>query len=198
MGEVEAVVAAMDPTGEAETSLVRGLREGAAEAHAALYERFAAGLHRYAVTRLHGDAQTAEDLVVDALAAAARDIRRFNPKRASFSAWVYGIARRRVLLELRLQARQKSVPRSMQVPLTEAPGGADAAARAAERLEARRQVEALFGALSEAEMEVLILASVRELSVREIARIVDRSEPAVHSLLHRARQKARERLERDG
>jgi DNA-directed RNA polymerase specialized sigma24 family protein len=41
---------------------------------------------------------------------------------------------------------------------------------------------------------VLVLSSIEELSVKEIGRVVGRSERAVHSLLHRAKAKARERL----
>ncbi len=51
--------------------------------------------------------------------------------------------------------------------------------------------------LSEAEMEALTLHYAHDFSEREISRIVGRSERAVHSLLHRAKQKARERLVRD-
>jgi DNA-directed RNA polymerase specialized sigma24 family protein len=46
-------------------------------------------------------------------------------------------------------------------------------------------------------MEVLVLQCVDELSVKDISHVVRRSERAVHSLLYRARQKARERLVQD-
>ncbi len=62
------------------------------------------------------------------------------------------------------------------------------------RLEARRKVAALRSLLSEAEMEVLVLSCVEELSAREIGQVIGRSERAVHSILHRAKAKARERL----
>ena len=52
--------------------------------------------------------------------------------------------------------------------------------------------------LSEAKLEVLLLFSVERLSEREIAQVVQRSERAVRSLLHQAKQKAREALSADG
>ncbi len=99
---------------------MRGPAGGRGEAQAELYDRFAPGLYRFAVVRLRGDVQTAEDVVIETLVAAVHDLRRFSPATGSFSAWLYGIARRRLLLELRRQARRKSVPREAQVPLAEA------------------------------------------------------------------------------
>ncbi len=58
-------------------------------------------------------------------------------------------------------------------------------------------MEMLVGVLSDLELEALILSGVQELSVREIGQILHRSEAAVHSLLHRAAEKARERWAQD-
>ena len=60
------------------------------------------------------------------------------------------------------------------------------------------QVALLAEALSPTEFEVLVLNCLSKLSAREIAHVIGRSERAVHSLLHRARMKARERLAQDG
>ena len=187
-------------TESADAALVQGLRARAPEACAALYDRFAGGVHRFAVTRLRGEAQLGEDVVVETMAEAVRDIRRFDPQRSSLSAWVYGIARRRVLQELRRQQRRKSVPPWAQVPLEtvwEASDGTDLERSVLSRLEAQRGVAALVAVLSHPELEALVLWSVEELSAREIGQVMGRSERAVHSILHRARTKARERLARD-
>jgi len=66
------------------------------------------------------------------------------------------------------------------------------------REEAERTMARLRGALSQPELEVLLLFSVERLSEREIAQVVGRSERAVHTLLQQARQKAREALGTDG
>jgi hypothetical protein len=50
-------------TEHAETALVRGLAARTPEACAALYDRFALGVHRYAVARLRGEVGLAEDSV---------------------------------------------------------------------------------------------------------------------------------------
>jgi len=179
-----------------EQRLVLGLREASPEAVRELCDRFGPKLHWYAAARLLGDAQTAEDVMVEALADAARNIRQFNSRRSTLSAWLYGITRRKLRGEMRRQRRMKSVPVSAQVPLeslSELPDQQDMAAR----LEAKQQVRALAQALGELEFEVLVLNCIDQLSAREIGRAVGRSERAIHSILHRARQKARERLMRD-
>ena len=63
--------------------------------------------------------------------------------------------------------------------------------------DAQRTMARLREILSQTELEVLLLFSVERLSAREIAHVVRRSERAVHSLLRRARAKARETLAAD-
>jgi len=192
---------AAEKTAAAEWSdsiLLSGIRQTRPEAYAALYDRFASGIYRFAAARLAGDAQTAEEIAVQTLVDAVRDIARFNPRRSSLSVWLYGIARRRIQSEFRRSRRLKSVPTGAQIPLEglpEMPTEEDLASVVVGRLEARRLVGTLAESLSGIELEVLTLQCIDQLSAREIGRIVGRSERAVHSLLHRARQKARERLE---
>ena len=191
-----AQVRTRDPAA-AEALLLAGLREHSPEACAELYDRFALRIHRFAATRLAGDVGTAEDVVVETMAWVVRDIRRFDPRRSTLAAWVYGIARRRVMLEIRRRKRLKSVPAEAQVSADEIgdlSGGVDVAEGTTARLEARTKVAALRRVLSQMEFDVLVLHCVEELSAREVAQVIGRSERAVHSILHRARKKARERL----
>ncbi len=109
------------------------------------------------------------------------------------------VAARKPSTQVLAVPEQESVPSQAQVSLEEDLRiyASDIAEQATARLEAQRKVEMIRQVLADIELEVLILSSVQELSVREIGHIVHRSEQAVHSLLHRARQKARERLEQD-
>ncbi len=182
---------------EADATLVRGLLAGSPEAHLELYERFAPRLQRFAAMRLPNTPESAEDIAVQTLLLAGRKIHQFNPRKGTFLSWLYGIARQEIIRELRLQSRRKSIPSSAQVPIgnaAEEQAGPPLDQVAAARIDAQRQLSSLSQALSEVEMEVLILSCIDELSLREIGRIIGRSERAVHSLMHRARQKARERL----
>ncbi len=185
---------------DSEMDLVQALRQGDGRSHAQLWHRFGAPLHGFASSRLGGDRGLADDIVVQTLAAAVQGIGRFNSRKSTLSAWVYGIARRHIQGELRRQRRRKSVPPSAQVPLeevSEAASEGDTATDVAARLDAQREVAGLARVLTDVEMEVLNLHYAHEFSEKEIAQIVGRSARAVHSILHRAKQKARERLVRD-
>jgi RNA polymerase sigma-70 factor (ECF subfamily) len=178
-------------------ALVRGLRETDPAACAELCRRFGPQIHRFATARLSGDGHLAEDIMLQTLVDAARRAKRFDARKTTFSAWLYGIARREIYRELRRQSRRKSVPASAQVPLEstrEMSNGEDLAGRSAARLDARRQVAGLAALLSRIEFDILVLNCVEQLSAREIGQIVGRSERAVHSILHRARTKARETI----
>ena len=181
--------------------LVQGLRGAAPEAVAQLCERFGPKLNRFAQACFVGDGPAAEDVTVIALLDAVRSIDRFDGRRSSFSAWLFGIARRKVHDELRRRRRRTSIPSSCQVSIeavAEIPADGDLAEMLSSRIAAQEQVASLAGVLSGMEFEVLMLSCADELSAPEIGRIVGRSKRAIHSILHRARKKARERLAHDG
>jgi len=184
-----------------EEAFIQRLRDGDRTALDEFWQRFGARLLGYAATRLGGDKDLAEDVSIQSLAAAIRSIRSFDPRRASLSAWMYGVARRIIDGELRSRRKRSAVPASATVPFDEAMG-CEATQHLEHdlpsRLEAQRQVRVLASALSPAEMEVLVLHFVDEFSVKEMAQITGRSWRGVDSLLHRAKQKARERLAQDG
>ena len=189
-------VAGADP----DAAIPLRLAEGAPEAAGELFQRFGPGLLSLAVSWFADDRQSAEDVMVQALAKATCSIRRFDPRRSTFATWLYGIARREIHNEFRQRRRMKSVPATAQMPLdsaTHLSSGQDVAAAVAARLDARRQVSELAAVLSRTEFDVLALSCIDQLSAREIGQVVGRSERAVHSLLHRARAKARERLVHD-
>jgi RNA polymerase sigma factor (sigma-70 family) len=179
-----------------DVALAQGLAEQSRDACRELYQRFAAPLNAFIVNHL-GDAEAAEEVLVETFVAAAHDIRRFDPRRATLSAWLYGIARRRIHNEMRRRYRRRSVPAEMLVSMEAVPehesmqnfvDTADA------RMDTQRKLASLAAVLSRLEMTILILSYGEEFSVREISQIVGRSERAVYSILHRARNKARERL----
>ena len=180
--------------------LLDGLRNGDAAAHAELCEQLGPRIHRYIARRLPGDEHVAEDLMVQTLVDATRNIRQFNPRKAVFPAWVFGIARRHLVGELRRRGRSGAAPPSAQVPLDSVPEQAargDMAEAVTARLVAQRQVATLREHLPPAEMEALVLHCMDGLSLREIGQLMGRSERAVKSLLYRARGNARERLVND-
>jgi RNA polymerase sigma factor (sigma-70 family) len=184
---------------EATDRLVAGLKRQDRSAQTALLDQYGPIIQEFAARRL-GDDEIAQDVMVEALAAAALGIKRFNPHISTFRAWLFGVARRHIQHEARLRARQRLVPVSAQVSLERAAEEAspcDLAAGLAAHLDAIRQVAKLCASLLPLEMEVLTLWCIHEMSLREMAHVVGRSERAVSSLLDRAKRKARERLAND-
>lgn len=180
--------------------LIVALRAGDPAAHAELCQRFGRRVHRFVCRGLWHDEQLAEDVVVQTFVDVAGNIHRFDPQKSQFTTWLLGIARRHLHLELRRARRPGAVPSAAQMPLEalrERQGTEDVSGVVAARMDAQHQVAALRAHLTEMEMEVLVLHYVEELSVKEIAPVVRRSERAINSLLHRARRKARERLVSD-
>jgi RNA polymerase sigma-70 factor (ECF subfamily) len=185
---------------EADASLVRRLQNGDGAAQAELCRRFGPVIHRFATARLAGNRDLAEDIMVEVLVDGVRNFRRFDPRKATLSAWLHGIARHRLQRARRKQRRSTSVPDSALVPLDslqELVLAPDPASLLAERLATRQQVSRLTRVLTDVEMEVVVLRCLGEFPTKEIARIVGRSERATESLLLRAKQKAREELGKD-
>ena len=200
MAATEAVVGNRTTMHESDATLVQGLRQNTPESAQALLEQFGPKLFAFAAAHFPGDRGLAQDLMIQAVADAARNIRWYDARKATLATWLYGVMRGQIRDELRRRKRRKAVPPSAQSSiemLSDTPDGHDMAADAVERVHAQRQVELLTATLSSLELDVLVLNSLDELSARQIGQIVGRSERAVHSLLHRARMKARERLVRD-
>jgi len=180
-----------------DTDLVPRLREADPAAHGELCDRFGATLHGFAAQRLGGDEELAEDVMVQTLVDTVRNIHQFDPTRGTLAAWMFGIARRKIQDARRRALRRKAVPASARTSLEyarEVASGENLEAGVAAHLDAQRQVTRIAAALSEPEMEVLLLHYVDGFSLGEIGRIVRRSAKAVDSLLHRARSRAREEL----
>ncbi len=180
-----------------DAALLKGLVAGLPEAAREFCDRYGHRLLAFAAARFPHDRPLAEDIMLQTLAKATQHIRQFNPRKATLATWLYGIARQQIQNELRRQRRLKSVPPAAETHTetdAQIPDGRDMAALVAERIDAERRVLTLAEALSALELDVLTLSCIDQLSAREIGQVIGRSERAVHSLLHRARTKAREVL----
>jgi RNA polymerase sigma-70 factor (ECF subfamily) len=149
-------------------------------------------------TRFLGPVPEREDLVQEVFLRVIRSRERYKAA-ARFSTWLYRIA-----FNLAVNKTQRSAP---QVSL-EAPGGDESRdafealgdpsvedpTDALERDDVVRAVRTAIGELPETQRMALILARYEELSFVEIARVLDSSEKAIKSLVHRARENLRNKL----
>lgn len=172
-----------DLDGDVRTMLA--FRAGDASAFDALFARWAAPLLRY-LRRMVRDAGVAEELVQEVFLRVHRSRERYSPD-AKFSTWLYRIATNVALNEIR-RPRNRSPHDS-----ADAEGAAplrDASAATDERVHARRvaeRVERELAGLPDKQRAALCLAVVEGHSYAEVADMLDVTESAVKSLVHRAR-----------
>ncbi|MFE7271685.1 RNA polymerase sigma factor [Streptomyces sp. NPDC057623] len=165
------------------------------EAFAALFDRHADAVHRYAARRLGGE--VADDLVAETFTTAFQQRHRYDPARgagADARPWLFGIATNLVGRHRRAEARRfKAMARVPALADHDEP----LAERATDRVVARavrRELAAALAALPARHRDVLLLVAWGDLSYGEAAQALGIPVGTVRSRLHRARSKLREAL----
>jgi RNA polymerase sigma-70 factor (ECF subfamily) len=153
----------------------------------ALYRDARDDVFAYAATLLR-DSAAAEDVTAMAFERAYKKRSRFNARRGSPRAWLFGIARNAALDELRSRKRaaEAEIP-----PGKLEPGPAEAAELAAQR----DAVRAALNKLGARDRELIALKFHAELSNAEIATLLGVSATNAGTLLHRAMTKLRETID---
>jgi RNA polymerase sigma factor (sigma-70 family) len=139
------------------------------------------------------DRSEAEDITAEVFAAALAALPKFRGDSGHY-AWLLGIARRKLVDASRRRRHRREL---LDADLTEdereslglllATGIGELPEAAVQHDEARREMRKLLAGLPEAQREALMLQVVHDLSIREIAEVIGRSEAATNSLLQRAR-----------
>jgi RNA polymerase sigma factor (sigma-70 family) len=137
------------------------------------------------VAGLLRDSASAEDVTAAAFERAYRKRRRFDARRGSPRAWLFGIARNAALDELRRRGRERRLvadpaDTDTAVPLEEA-----------ERSVRRLALRAALGRLAPRERELVALKFFAGLSNAEIAGVLGISESNAGTRLHRTIAKLR-------
>src|SRR5215467_7112122 len=147
---------------------------GEAAAFEAIYERRQAGIYRFAL-RMCGCRSAAEDVTQDVFMALMRGARQYDSTRGSVAAYLYGMARNRVL---RLLQRERAF-----VALEEDPSAGDSTLDEALILRDDPLVQLSRGELIEAVRravlalpvhyrEVIVLCNLQEMSYADSARVL--------------------------
>ncbi|MFH8242763.1 MULTISPECIES: RNA polymerase sigma factor [unclassified Streptomyces] len=165
------------------------------EVFAALFDRHADAVHRYAARRLGGE--VADDLVAETFTTAFQQRHRYDPARGAgvdARPWLFGIATNLVGRHRRAEARRfKAMARVPALADHDEP----LADRAADRVVARavrRELAAALAALPAQHRDVLLLVAWGDLGYGETAQALGIPVGTVRSRLHRARSKLREAL----
>jgi RNA polymerase sigma-70 factor (ECF subfamily) len=181
-----------EPTETGDQDLLKRARDGDEESFTALYRRRQACVYRFAL-QMSGRPSLAEEVTQEVFLTVIRDSGRFDPKRGTLLAYLYGIARNHVLRSLERDR--------LYVPMQEEPecDGSQWTAREdtlgdltrGETIESVRQAVL---ALPANFREVVVLCDLHEMSYVDAAAVLGCALGTVRSRLHRARGMLLEKL----
>ena len=172
-----------------DANLMQRIASGNEDAFVDLYRRTQRGVYRFAL-HMSGSAEAAEDVTQEVFLALIRHPQSFDPGRGSLSAFLYGIARKKVLRHFEQRNRSVQLPDDsgedqVRVPLALV-SHTDPLSELAENetlLSLRRAILALPALYR----EVVVFCDLQELSYEDTAAIVGCSVGTIRSRLHRAR-----------
>lgn len=164
---------------EDERILVQRAKERDEAAFAKIYERYFDKIYRYLVLKI-GDRTEAEDLTQQVFVKAVQQIGTFNWRGAPFSSWLFRIAHNQMVDYVRQRSKRQPVPLDDQI------AGQDDPERKTEvKIDLEKVMEAAKN-LTSAQQEVISLRFSADLSTREVAKIMNKSEGAIKALQHSA------------
>jgi RNA polymerase sigma-70 factor, ECF subfamily len=180
---------------EKDDVLLRRSAKGDEEAFTVLYRRLQGPLYRFAL-RMTGNRWSAEEIVQDVFMTLIREPKKFDPDRGTLGAFLYGVARNRIMKHLERTPRDLSLDES-----NENGSGAFVVADSytpaewAEARERSRQVRAAVLELPVEFREAVSLCELEELSYEEAAKLLDCPIGTIRSRLHRGRALLMAKLE---
>ncbi len=169
-----------DEKSDTSDAVVERARQGAADAIGMLYDQHHDPVFRFLWARV-GERHTAEDLTGEVFLRMQSALPRYESRRQPFRAWLFRIARNLVVDRYRQHKGRQ------ELPLDEAgvapPGEADPEETVERKLTAEHLRRALL-TINPARREVVALRFFGQLSVRETAMAVGKTEAAVKALQH--------------
>lgn len=178
-----------------DSQMVREIKEGNVELYSELMRRYQRKILAFVYHMLKSSNMEliAEDLCSETFYKAYRSLNTFREVDASFSTWLYTIARNTVLSELRKQ-RNGNIPLEESGIIPIAPSEV-APEQTILRNEKVNMVRIAINNLPEKQRSALILREYDQLDYQEIANILGQSVSSVKSLLFRARSSVKLQLE---
>lgn len=178
-----------------DSQLIREIKDGNVELYSELMRRYQRKILAFIYHMLKSSKLEllAEDLCSETFYKAYRSLHSFRELDASFSTWLYTIARNTVLSELR---KQKSAHVSLDESGFEPVAALDAVPEQhVLRNERMAMVREAINNLPEKQRSALILREYDQLDYQEIANILGQTVSSVKSLLFRARASVKTQLE---
>jgi RNA polymerase sigma-70 factor (ECF subfamily) len=175
----------------AHAARISAAREGASWAVAALYREIHPRLVRYLRSR---EPEVADDVAAQVWLEVAGGLDKFEGTEDGFRAWVFTIARRRLIDARRRAGRRPTDPLVDQDFVATSPDG-DPEGSALAALDAQAAVDRIVAALTPDQAEVVLLRVLGGLPVGEVAAVLGKQPSAVRVLQHRALRRLAQHLE---
>ena len=160
--------------------------ESQQETFAHLYDEYMPKVYRYMYYRVN-DTPVCEDLTSSVFEKALVNFGRYSRDKASFSTWLFSIARN-VLID-HYRARRPSAPLEAAAEMA---SDSPLPAEVAERREDMRRLSQCLAGLTEEDREIVRLKFAGELNNRQIAKLTGLSESNVGTRLFRAIRRLRD------
>jgi RNA polymerase sigma-70 factor (ECF subfamily) len=165
---------------QAEWQLVQRAQQYDNDAIHVLYETYYPKIYNYAFMQM-GDVHASEDLASDVMLKMIESIQKYSYRGLPFGAWVFRIARNRII-DLHRRRRRRG-----EVDLSETIASTLASPQALAELAIERgQIQVALKHLTGEQRQVIVLKFMEGFDNRSIGRIMGRSEGAIKSLQHRA------------
>jgi RNA polymerase sigma-70 factor (ECF subfamily) len=173
-----------------EKALIERAQRYEAEAVAELYRRHLGEIYRYCLFRI-GDEAAAEDLTEEVFLNMLQGLPRYTDRGIPFVAWLYRIARARVVDYQRQRARRPT--ELLADSLADAAPGPEAQAVSSAEV---RELKRAMARLSDPYQMVLQLRFIEGCGLEETARRMGKTMGAAKVLQHRALRKLAELMEK--
>ncbi len=178
-----------------DSQLIRDIKEGRIELYATLIQKYEKKIYSYIhhLLRSYKMEIYAEDICQETFYKAFKSLKTFRDEEATFSTWLYTIARNTTLSELRKSKyAEVSLEESSKVPQISALLLPE---QELLRNERAQKVRDAINNLPEKQRSAIILREYEQLDYKEIAHILDSTVSSVKSLLFRARTSVKTQLE---
>jgi RNA polymerase sigma-70 factor, ECF subfamily len=176
------------PEQDRDEVLLRRAAKGNEESFTLLYRRHQAALYRFAV-RMTGNAWAAEEVVQDVFMTLMREPKKYDAGRGPVGAYLFGIARNRVMKFLERRPRELSLdePHGNGAHASNAAINTFTPVHWAEQQERSERVRAAVLELPAEFREAVVLCELEELSYEEAAQLSGCPIGTIRSRLHRGR-----------
>jgi len=166
---------------DGEEQLIKRAVRGDSSAFGSLYDHYQAMIYRFVVIKV-GSREEAEDITHQVCLSAWQKVGSYKHRGHPFSSWLYRIARNQVIDHYRAKKGEVSIEKIDPELFATAERESDDLARKFQLEDVRKAI----AALKTDYQDVIIMRFVEDVSLKETAAILKKSEGAIKLIQHRA------------